>query len=121
MKKLILISALLFSFNGWADEIVDPFEGFATPVEDDRPPIVFPESSFGGVATPEYDLDGDGVITLSEYHEARSKEEEDMVFEYQTLNECMMKESRECKTEACVALAINYCQKDVRYPFKPKN
>ena len=98
MKLIILISALLllFSFNSWADEIVDPFD------------------------TPEYDLDGDGVTTLSEYHEARSKEEEDMVFEYQTLNECMMKESRECKTEACVALAINYCQKDVRYPFKPK-
>ena len=29
------MSALLFSFNGWADEIVDPLEGFATPVEDD--------------------------------------------------------------------------------------
>ena len=47
------MSALLFSFNGWADEIEDPLEGFATPVEDDRPPIVFPESKFGGIAVPE--------------------------------------------------------------------
>jgi len=88
MKKLILISALLFSFNGWADE--------------------------------DYDLDGDGVTTLSEYNEARLKEEENMVFKYQTLNECMKEESKECQTDGCVTFTYRYCKDDVRYPTKPR-